>query len=220
MEAAETTNTWDNYFASRPLHSDFIPQQLNAAFSAAITLDDPVLLNWVIDSWRSHNFPRTTLYELTLQSYLFLGFPRMLHAAELLEQAWPNSEMIDRARVKVRDDYYKRGLALCQRVYGSAFEKLHAKVTSYSPEIAQWMVEEGYGKVLSRPDLDPISREISIVSILIVEPRPPQLRSHLRGAFLLGARHDELLAVIEFLGERSMGYDLAKQSLGELTKRA
>ena len=46
---------------------------------------------------------------------------------------------------------------------------------------------EGYGKVLSRPGLDIVDREMVIVACLAMENRVSQLHSHLRGALNVGA---------------------------------
>jgi 4-carboxymuconolactone decarboxylase len=51
----------------------------------------------------------------------------------------------------------------------------------------QWMVTEGYGKVLGRPGLDLGVRELCIVALLAVLGVPVQLYSHLRGALHAGA---------------------------------
>jgi alkylhydroperoxidase/carboxymuconolactone decarboxylase family protein YurZ len=67
------------------------------------------------------------------------------------------------------------------------FEKLMQRFDDISPEMQSWMIVEGYGKTLSRPGLDEVSRECAIVCILAVLGRESQLYSHIRGALNLGA---------------------------------
>ncbi len=49
------------------------------------------------------------------------------------------------------------------------------------------MVVEGYGKVLGRPGLSLMMRELCIVAILAVTGASKQLYAHLRGALNVGA---------------------------------
>ena len=55
-----------------------------------------------------------------------------------------------------------------------------------SPDLASWMILEGYGKTLSRPALDPIAREYCGVAILTVTKMWRQLRSHAIGTINVG----------------------------------
>jgi 4-carboxymuconolactone decarboxylase len=55
---------------------------------------------------------------------------------------------------------------------------------------------DGYGKVLSRPGLDIVDREMAIVACLMVENREAQLHSHIRGALSVGASRELVDAVI------------------------
>ena len=141
-----------------------------ATCSAAITISDISLIGGAIDKCRSHDVNSTQLYEAMLQSYLFLGFPRMLVAAECLNSAvtdaLPNQDV---ARVGAGDfeDWTGRGTELCKKVYGSNYRMLKDRVESMAPEIFQWMILEGYGKVLSRPGLDSVRREISTGSVVV-----------------------------------------------------
>ena len=50
------------------------------------------------------------------------------------------------------------------------------------------MVVEGYGKVLGRPGLTLLTRELCIVASLAVLGASKQLYSHMRGALNVGAR--------------------------------
>ncbi len=97
--------------------------------------------------------------------------------------------------------WYEDGERLCQRIYGDAFESLKTKVQPMAPEVFDWMILEGYGKVLSRPGLDIDIRELSIVAFLIAENRPKQLWSHMKGAINVGVSIEHLRVVVADLGE-------------------
>jgi 4-carboxymuconolactone decarboxylase len=55
------------------------------------------------------------------------------------------------------------------------------------PLLDDWMITEGYGKVLSRPGLDLPRRELCIVAACAATAQDRQLHSHLHGALNAGA---------------------------------
>jgi 4-carboxymuconolactone decarboxylase len=55
------------------------------------------------------------------------------------------------------------------------------------PDFSGWILEYGYGTVLSRPGLTPAQREIVAVAVLTAGGWERQLESHLRGALNAGA---------------------------------
>ncbi len=153
----------------------------------------------------SRNNPNEAeLYELILQSYLFLGFPRMLNAVELFSMAYPHfrsQEEIGPQSLKETTVWYERGEELCRRIYDSNFEKLRDRVDALSPEIFNWMILEGYGKVLSRPNLAIVKRELCIVAFLMMENREKQLYSHILGAINAGAETGLIAQVVSDIGD-------------------
>jgi len=188
---------------------DFKPERFHlsrclAWYSAALAIAEEEFMTLAISRGREFEVSRDQFYEVILQSYLFLGFPRMLLAAENLNQAMPNHTAGSKTKIRVEKDYrtwYENGESLCQRIYGDDFEPLKAKVQPMAPEIFDWMILEGYGKVLSRPGLDIGIRELSIVAFLIAENRPKQLRSHMKGAINVGVPMEQLQAIVTDLGE-------------------
>ena len=68
-------------------------------------------------------------------------------------------------------------------IYGNKFDKLISNIKTFSPEMAEWLIVEGYGKVLGRKGLTLKEREVCIVSILSALKYKDQLYSHINGAF-------------------------------------
>ena len=142
--------------------------------------------------------------EVLLQSYLFLGFPAAIwglgiwrsgeagRSPAASEPASEPSEGSERA-----DRWRRSGEALCSVVYGENYEKLRRNVRALHPALDRWMVTEGYGKVLSRSQLDPLTRELCTVAALAVTGWEAQLHSHLRGALNLGAERAEAEDALE-----------------------
>jgi len=191
-----------------------------AFYSAAITLADNALMTTAIRAGERLKVTGKQFYEIVLQSYLFLGFPRMLIAADCLNRAIPDIDLPrpplavsgDEAR-----DWIDRGVDLCKEVYDKNYDLLKGRVENMAPEIFRWMVFEGYGKVLSRPGLEIIDREMAIVACLIMENRPSQLYSHMRGALNVGAEPGLLAAVVADIGESAGdGCHTAKDILSRL----
>jgi alkylhydroperoxidase/carboxymuconolactone decarboxylase family protein YurZ len=137
------------------------------------------------------------VYEAVLQSYLFLGFPRAIEAffavAPLLaERGWkPRAAAADPAR------WRRDGEELCRRVYGRNYEKLVSVMRDLSPDLADSMIVEGYGKTLSRPGLDPADREVAVVAILTVTRMWRQLRSHAIGTVNVGGTRSDVKDAIQ-----------------------
>ena len=193
----------------------YVSERTLALFSAAITFDDNEITQKAIQTSLEFSLTRDDLYEIILQSYLFLGFPRMLQAADVLQDILPSnnntltlSEFDEKESLK----WYDNGIKLCKQVYRHTYEPLKNKVVSMAPEIFQWMVFEGYGKVLSRNQLPIVTRELSIIAFLMMENRTRQLRSHLHGALNVGAAPEQIQLVVDDIGDAAgIGYETALQ---------
>jgi 4-carboxymuconolactone decarboxylase len=139
--------------------------------------------------------------EALVQSYLFLGYPAALNALALWRglsgRAAPGPAAGD------WEDWARRGAEVCRVVYGRAYEGLRENVRALHPDMEQWMVVEGYGKVLGRPGLDLVQRELCIVALLAVQDAPRQLYSHLRGALHAGATGTEIETTLADAAELS-----------------
>ncbi len=143
------------------------------------------------------------VYEIVLQSYLFGGFPTALDALQSCYRVFGAPPLIGEVGATVSETLIReRGEVLCREIYGSVFEKMIDTLTSVSPDLAQWMITEGYGKTLSRPGCDTVTRELCIVAMLSVLGRRQQLTSHVRGALRAGATIQDLKEVEHAVTER------------------
>lgn len=68
-------------------------------------------------------------------------------------------------------------------------------MAGFHPELAEWILADGYGKVLSRPGLPIRERELIVVALLSALRLPLQLESHVRGAMRVGATAKEVAAM-------------------------
>jgi 4-carboxymuconolactone decarboxylase len=158
------------------------------------------LANGSRGEWREHltraleACSPTEIEEAILQSYLFLGYPTALQALSLWRDIRPEPAKVESsvgpkaART--------RGEKVCATVYGGQYERLRTNVVRLHPDVEQWMLLEGYGKVLGRPGLDLKTREFCVIGLLASQDAPHQLYSHLRGALNAGATVAEVDEVV------------------------
>lgn len=164
------------------------------------------------------------LYEAVLQSYLFLGFPRAIEALFAIAPVLAAADGVGAGRAAdgveagrvapgaggiaaagaiapgaapFEPERWRRdGDALCRRVYGRNYDKLVRTIGELSPDLAEWMIVEGYGKTLSRPGLGTIEREYAVVAILTATRMWRQLRSHAIGAVNVGGTRADVKEAI------------------------
>jgi 4-carboxymuconolactone decarboxylase len=139
------------------------------------------------------------LDETLLQLVPFAGYARAINAFAALQEIAPHAARPARRRGGVR----RRGEALCRRIYGPVYGRMISKMKSFHPELAEWILEDGYGKVLSRPVLSIRERELIVVAVLAALRLPKQLESHLRGALRVGATRREAEAMLAAAGYRA-----------------
>lgn len=133
--------------------------------------------------------------EAIIQTHLFAGFPRTLNALAAVHRVGVNVEEIPREpRDDLRTDWRRRGESLCSEVYGPSYTKLRAKTKELHPDFDLWMVETGYGRVMSRPGLTRRMRELCVIAALMGQNVPPQLVRYedgcARAGFVTCARSD------------------------------
>lgn len=140
--------------------------------------------------------PARAVEEALLQTYLFLGFPAALTALSEWRQVSGRPPVLE-TEAPDAESWDRRGQVVCRTVYGKAYDKLRANVRRVHPAMDEWMVREGYGKVLGRDGLDLASRELCIVAMLAATGWEPQLHSHLRGALNAGCEEDAVESALE-----------------------
>jgi alkylhydroperoxidase/carboxymuconolactone decarboxylase family protein YurZ len=149
------------------------------------------------------HLPQQVAYEILLQSYLFFGYAQAIEAAKIYtrvaaaKRVPAHSPKIEEPNIGV---WRSRGQQLCRKIYAPNYERLVANMAEVSPELALWMVDEGYGKVLSRPGPTEREREVASIIFLAISGHPVQLFSHVRGAKNLGVGKSELVSLVEGAG--------------------
>lgn len=163
------------------------------ALSAALGSRDPGRLDEAL-ARAAACAPHARVEEVLLQSHLFVGFPDALNAVARWRALAPGAPA---PLGEAPGEWPERGARVCARVYGSSYAALRRNVAGLHPELDEWMVTGGYGRVLGRPGLDLATRELCVAALLAVWGAPPQLHSHLRGALNAGAAPAEVDEAVE-----------------------
>jgi 4-carboxymuconolactone decarboxylase len=162
---------------------------------------------------KEKKYSRRRQYETILQMYLFAGFPLTLETLKLLNNVNPI-----RQTKNYSEDYnilYEKGIKNCRKVYGSKLEKLLENVSSFSPELSNWLIIEGYGKIFSRKILSFQEREIIAVATLSLLKYKDQLYSHLNGAFRAKISLHKLNNILDYINliDPKTGVNFARKIL-------
>lgn len=191
--------------------TDFPPALLNPCRRHAVRVSAALVsrrgdsLQAVFRTALDEAFTSPELVELVLQSLLFDGYPcaleGLLTLKDLLGSDYCPEEVYEPYDLADIAIWRKRGEALCRRIYGTSFGLLLHNVEGLSSTLKEWMLAEGYGRVLGRPSLPIDLRELGIIAILTVKDLPRQLHSHLRGALHVGVTASELEAALRLCAE-------------------
>lgn len=177
-------------------------QRIFCLLSAAISLNYKNEAKLFFKMGLEKGIDSALLEELTLQCYLFAGFPAAIEGLIALRESL-QEEGVGREETKKdqrsRDEIRADGLKLCQKVYSENFDRLMEHMEALSKDLSEWMIEEGYGKVLSRPLINPVERELATVSALSALQMTHQLHAHIRGALNVGAKTEAVAAAISVL---------------------
>ena len=171
--------------------------ELLALLSAASVLRKEKYFAEILKIMIHKKISHKKIYEALLQTYLFAGFPSALISLKKFNEALSQGK-----KYKGYDlhKYSNRGIKNCRIIYGDKFGKLISNIKTFSPEMAEWLIVEGYGKVLGRKGLTLKEREVCIVSILSALKYKDQLFSHINGAIRVKVGYHFLQKVITNLG--------------------
>jgi len=160
----------------------FEQEDLLPLVCAAAVLRDEKHLRALIERSRLISVKEKPLYESLLQNYLFTGYPSAMISLKILKEYYPEFKNYSNESWDL-NNYRQRGTKNCKKIYGRKFENLISNIKGFSPELSDWLLLEGYGKVLGRKGLSLKKRELNNVAVLTVLKFEDQLFSHINGAF-------------------------------------
>ncbi|HEX7899802.1 MAG TPA: carboxymuconolactone decarboxylase family protein [Planctomycetota bacterium] len=130
------------------------------------------------------------LHETLLQVVPFAGYGRAINAFAVLDSLRPDRPFrLERGTSK--------GDRLCRRIYGPSYGPLMRRLNALHPDLASWILRDGYGRVLSRGGLTIVERELlAVAALAALDGLEKQLESHVRGARRVGASEARIRAVL------------------------
>lgn len=182
---------------NKKILQQFSETELLALLCASSVLRKDKLFELLLNFISTTSISSNKVYECLLQTYLFAGFPLALISLKKLNYFYPESRKAEKYDIK---DFTSRGVKNCKSIYGKNYSKLIKNVSSFSPELAEWLIIEGYGKVFGRETLSLKQREMCNVSILAALKFEDQLFSHINGAFRTKNKLNETKTVLNNLG--------------------
>lgn len=150
---------------------------------------DEILLNL-----KKNKVSAYKMYESILQIYLFCGFPAAIIGIQAFCRHFKISISKESYNLK---NFKSRGKLNCKAVYQANYDKLIHNFDTMSPDLAEWMIIEGYGKVLGRANLELKDRELLNVAILCTNYYEHQLFSHIKGSLNTGNNKELIEKVIK-----------------------
>ena len=153
----------------------------------ATTLNDQAMLNaWIPLSLDV--LDEEAIEEAILQTHLFAGYPKTIEALKQLRNHFPV-----RHGPKYVKDFGQAGENTSKIIYGKFHPKLMQVMDELHPDLTRWMIEDGYGRVLSRSGLTLQQREISVLASLMTSGMINQFRAHIRGALYAGVSKVDII---------------------------
>ncbi len=179
-------------------------------FVSCITSYKINYLRVITEIMKGRGVKSSKIYETILQSYLFCGFPVTIESMKIFNKVYigfrnPKHDFnLPKYRIS--------GVKNCQKIYKSNFNKLMDNFAGLSNELKEWMIIEGYGKVMGRDGLSLKTRELINTAMLTTKYFEHQLFSHIKGSINTGSTYKEILNVIKvtefFGGKRNMNKSL------------
>jgi alkylhydroperoxidase/carboxymuconolactone decarboxylase family protein YurZ len=142
--------------------------------------------------------------EALLQVHLFAGIPRALEAYAVLEAQGGLGPAHEEQDPAAPEERRARGEQLFRRIYEKDSPAVLGMIERQHADFGLWVIEHAYGRVLSRPGLEPRMRELLAVCALAALGQERQLASHVRGTLRCGGTRadlDQTLAALEGLAE-------------------
>jgi len=156
--------------------------------------DWPRLSQWVAAA-RERRQSRAHLEETLLMCVLFCGFPRVITAWEHFASAWP-TDAAPTGGALPPDRQLPAGRELFATIYGKNDAAVREMLRGYHEELHDFVLESAYGRILARPGLAAVHRELVAVGVLAAQGQKRQFAGHARGAQHLGATREELREVL------------------------
>ncbi len=135
--------------------------------------------------------------EILRQIHLFRGFPRVVHALNLVAPELPAADPEERTPPDPGQTCGLQGEELFRELYGDDADKVLPHLRRLDPVFSAWVLDHAYGRVMRRETLPLEERERLAVLLLASDDCWKQWQSHARICLRLGVPAGQLEADLE-----------------------
>lgn len=143
------------------------------------------------------------LVELMTHLVVYAGFPVALNGTAALRDVLTQRGIVVDAGTPTpvsTSSRFEEGLAMLQKVDGSAGEHVVASLQDIAPDLARFIIEFAFGDVYARSGLDLLSRElVTVAALTAIGSATPQLKVHMHGFLNVGGTTDQLVETVMHL---------------------
>jgi alkylhydroperoxidase/carboxymuconolactone decarboxylase family protein YurZ len=187
-----------------------------ARLAAAETLGNQEQVADALHAARNAGLGWEQCYEILLQMVAYTGYPRTLNALTTFRSVSgiPAPERpTEPWEEHAAGEWPRRGVEIFRQLWPG--RPLAESVRPLSPELAEWVINDDFGRIFGRPGLTLIEREAAVLGSLFAQEVVPQLRAH-RFAFLaVGGADAEIDSIVSALAGiiRDEALDFARETL-------
>lgn len=171
-----------------------------ARLAAGATLGDQLTLSSAFSAAEQTGYSPDAIYESLLTLLPYIGYPKTIHALISFQHFYPTflpargpapTEPWNSHAAIVWPD---RGAEVFRQLWGAgALQK--SRLDELSPELADWIVSDTFGRIFARPGLSLVEREALVIGCLLAQGAVKEIGTHRRALLHLGG-HDGILDVI------------------------
>ncbi len=200
---ADTLDTYvfDEVFGSSPL--DYGEVEL-CIISSLVVQNHVEQLDFHFSVARRADVSPSRIFGVILHCIPFSGWPKGANAITAFMN-WLESNGLEHERKSIREvfgdddpDYDVLGCEQGGKIYAD-YRKLLETVSGFEPGLDSLVTRGIFGRFYGRRDLTLRERQLTAVAILTSLARLPQLASHIKGAFLVGCKPEEVRYVIKLM---------------------
>jgi len=148
------------------------------------------------------------MYEAVLNLLPYIGYPRTLSTMSRFQKVYPqyirersagkDPQPTEPWREYAVEEWGKRGAQVQQQlgVGGPGREEFARQIMLLSPELADWVRYDDFGRVFGRAGLVLLEREAIVIGVLIAQAAP-QLATHYRAMLRVGGSDELMNALLE-----------------------
>jgi 4-carboxymuconolactone decarboxylase len=138
--------------------------------------------------------------EVILQMSSYSGFPSAINAMNLLKDVLKERGMQYKpAEISLESsgDRYEKGKLFLSKLDEHQAEKMEMTYRNFAPDLVKYVIEFGYGDIVSRPALELKYRQIATIAALTaLGNAKPQLKFHISGGLNIGVTAEEIKEIM------------------------